>query len=109
MEQYKVGIYDEDASYMISLMNHINSDRENPMFALAFSTLEELHEYMSGRHLDILLVDEKVADDGLQPQRMNGACDTMESQIVDGLGIPVKMLILSRNKQNENGKGIIFK
>ena len=46
---------------MISLMNHINSDRDNPMFALAFSTLEELCEYMSERHLDILVVDEKVA------------------------------------------------
>lgn len=94
---------------MISLMNHINSDRENPMFALAFSTLEELREYMSGRHLDILLVDEKVVDDGLQQQRINEACDTMENQVMDGLGLPVKMLILSRSKQDESSHGVIFK
>ena len=110
---------------MISLMNHINSDRDNPMFALAFSTLEELCEYMSERHLDILVVDEKVAEQtvcalaggetaaasetagGGLPQVKTK--DVMEKKFTDGLGLPVKMLILSRSKRDENDYGMIFK
>ena len=110
---------------MISLMNHINSDRDNPMFALAFSTLEELCEYMSERHLDILVVDEKVAEQtvcalaggetvavsetagGGLPQVKTK--DVMENKLTDGLGLSVKMLILSRSKRDENDCGMIFK
>ena len=110
---------------MISLMNHINSDRDNPMFALAFSTLEELCEYMSERHLDILVVDEKVAEqtvcalaDGetaAASETAGGGLpqvktkDVMEKKFTDGLGLPVKMLILSRSKRDENDYGMIFK
>ena len=110
---------------MISLMNHINSDRDNPMFALAFSTLKELCEYMSERHLDILVVDEKVAEQtvcalaggetvaasetagGGLPQVKTK--DVMENKLTDGLGLSVKMLILSRSKRDENDCGMIFK
>ena len=48
---------------MISLMNHINSDRENPFLALAFSGQEELRDYLCENRLDVLLIDEKIYDD----------------------------------------------
>ncbi len=63
IQQYKAGIYDEDKAYMISLMNHINSDRENPFLALAFSGQEELRDYLCENRLDVLLIDEKIYAD----------------------------------------------
>ena len=48
---------------MISLMNHINSDRENPFLALAFSGQEELRDYLCENRLDVLLIDEKIYAD----------------------------------------------
>lgn len=47
---------------MINLMNHINSDRDNPLFALAFSTIEELEIYMGSKELDLLVVAEEMAE-----------------------------------------------
>ena len=41
IQQYKVGIYDDDKAYMMSLMNHINSDRGNPFLALALSACKQ--------------------------------------------------------------------
>ena len=41
---------------MISLMNHINSDRDNPLFALAFSSEGELYGYLETKTLDVLLM-----------------------------------------------------
>ena len=55
-----MGIYDEDKAYMISLMNHINSDRENPFLAMAFSGQEELRCYLHENSLDVLIIDEKL-------------------------------------------------
>lgn len=60
IRQYKLGIYDSDTSYMLNLMNHINSDRNNPLFALAFSDAEELGEYVRTRGIDVLVVDEEL-------------------------------------------------
>ena len=45
---------------MISLMNHINSDRDNPLFALAFSSEGELYGYLETKTLDVLLMDESM-------------------------------------------------
>ena len=45
---------------MINLMNHINSDRDNPFLSLAFSGSDELMAYLSNSSLDVLLVDEKI-------------------------------------------------
>ena len=45
---------------MISLMNHINSDRDNPLFALAFSSEGELYGYLETKTLDVLLMDENI-------------------------------------------------
>lgn len=45
---------------MISLMNHINTDKENPFLALAFSGRDELMGYLYNNQIDILLVDEKL-------------------------------------------------
>ena len=62
IQQYKVGILDDDDRYMINLMNHINSDRDNPLFALAFSTFDELEAYMGAKELDLLVVAEELAE-----------------------------------------------
>lgn len=48
---------------MISLMNHINSDRDNPLFALAFSSEGELYGYLETKTLDVLLMDENISLD----------------------------------------------
>ena len=58
IRQYKVGIYDGDRAYMLSLMNYINSDSNNPLFALAFSQSSELMTYLGQNGLDLLIVDE---------------------------------------------------
>lgn len=60
IQQYKIGICDEDESYMISLMSHINSDRDNPLFALAFSGGRELIQYLEAGNLDVILIGENV-------------------------------------------------
>ena len=60
IQQYKIGICDEDESYMISLMSHINSDRDNPLFALAFSGGRELIQYLDAGNLDVILIGENV-------------------------------------------------
>jgi hypothetical protein len=41
-------------------MNHINSDRDNPLFALAFSSEGELYGYLETKTLDVLLMDENI-------------------------------------------------
>lgn len=69
IQQYKVGIYDDDKAYMMSLMNHINSDRGNPFLALAFSGRDELQGYLRANSLDILLIDEKLYVDIWQELR----------------------------------------
>jgi hypothetical protein len=53
-----VGICDSDFEYMRNLMNYINSDRNNPMFALAFSDTGKLEAYMENHTLDLLILDE---------------------------------------------------
>ena len=69
IQQYKVGIYEDDKAYMMSLMNHINSDRGNPFLALAFSGRDELQGYLRANSLDILLIDEKLYVDIWQELR----------------------------------------
>jgi hypothetical protein len=49
---------DSDFEYMRNLMNYINSDRNNPMFALAFSDMSKLEAYMVNHTLDLLILDE---------------------------------------------------
>lgn len=44
---------------MINLMNHVNADRENPVFALAFSNVQELQAYLQSNTLDVMIVDEE--------------------------------------------------
>lgn len=58
---------------MINLMNHINSDRENPLFALAFSDADELLEYLRIQQVDVLVVSEEAAA-GLLPQMRAQRC-----------------------------------
>lgn len=72
IRQYRVCIYDSDRAYMISLMNHINSDRENPIFALAFSGADELRAYVSANGADLLVTTEELADrlKGIEVQKM---------------------------------------
>lgn len=82
---------------MINLMNHINSDRDNPFLSLAFSGLDELMAYLSNSSLDVLLVDEKIYVDIWQEIREQ------------------RVLILTRERTEENidrcgeTPGILFK
>ncbi len=82
---------------MINLMNHINSDRDNPFLSLAFSGSDELMAYLSNSSLDVLLVDEKIYVDIWQEIREQ------------------RVLILTRERTEENidrcgeTPGILFK
>lgn len=58
MRQRKLGICDPDIRYAVSLMNYINADIGNSFLAFAFSTRESLSEYLTGNHLDLVLVAE---------------------------------------------------
>ena len=62
---------------MISLMNHINSDRDNPLFALAFSSEGELYGYLETKTLDVLLMDENIP---LDESKVPVACRSMDQK-----------------------------
>lgn len=62
MRQLKLGIFGTEQKYVIGLMNYINADKKNPVFAMAFSSEERLKMYLEDHKLDIILADEDVAD-----------------------------------------------
>lgn len=47
---------------MRNLMNYINSDRNNPMFALGFSDRRKLETYMENHTLELLILDEDMLE-----------------------------------------------
>ena len=47
---------------MVSLMNHINSDRDNPILAFAFSDEMQLTNYLAAKKLDMLLIAEELLE-----------------------------------------------
>lgn len=47
----------------MSLMNYINADNENPIFAMAFSSKEKLLEYLEDNKMEMLLVSEEALSD----------------------------------------------
>ena len=60
MRQLKLGIVGMESNYVIGLMNYINSDKSNPIFAMAFSTEERLENYLKEHLLDALLYEESM-------------------------------------------------
>ncbi len=62
IRQYKIGIYDSEQAYMMGLMDYINSDMGSPLYAVAFTTVEKLIEYLNIKSLDILVMPEDIAD-----------------------------------------------
>lgn len=47
---------------MMGLMNYINSDMDSPLYAVAFTTVEKLIEYLNTKDVDILVMPEDTAD-----------------------------------------------
>lgn len=43
---------------MMGLMNYINSDMDSPLYAVAFTTVEKLIEYLNTKDVDILVMPE---------------------------------------------------
>lgn len=62
IRQYKIGIYDREQAYMMGLMNYINSDMDSPLYAIAFSSVDRLTEYLDAKNLDLLVLSEDDAD-----------------------------------------------
>lgn len=60
MRQLKLGIVGMESNYVIGLMNYINADKRNPIFAMAFSTEERLESYLKEHALDALLYEESM-------------------------------------------------
>ena len=60
MRQLKLGIVGIESNYVIGLMNYINADKRNPIFAMAFSTEERLENYLKEHTLDALLYEESM-------------------------------------------------
>lgn len=60
MRQLKLGIVGMESNYVIGLMNYINADKRNPIFAMAFSTEERLENYLKEHTLDALLYEESM-------------------------------------------------
>ena len=46
----------------MGLMNYINGDYENPIFAIAFSSKEKLLDYLKENELDVLLISEEALE-----------------------------------------------
>ncbi len=47
---------------MMGLMNYINSDMDSPLYAIAFSSIDRLLEYLDTKNLDLLVISEDDAD-----------------------------------------------
>ncbi len=66
IRQIKLGIFDYENAYVCSLMNYINADKRNPIFAIAFSSKQNLLDYLSENELEMLLISEdSLADEEL--------------------------------------------
>ncbi len=61
--QIKIGLFDYEQSYVVGLMNFINGDKDNSLFALAFSSKEGLIRYMDKHSLELMLLPEEAMED----------------------------------------------
>ena len=74
IRQYKTGILDNDETYMFRMMNYINSDINNPLLAIAFSSQEKLEEYLTKSKLDALILP-----DGMYEQIINANSEAINT------------------------------
>lgn len=74
MRQVKLGILGTDQSYVISLMNYMNADRKNPIFAMAFSSEASLKEYLQKQILDVLLYEDGMEASAGEVGRDDSVC-----------------------------------
>lgn len=74
MGQIRMGIFDYEQEYAIQLMNYINADTKNPIFAMAFSVKERLLKYLKENHLDMLVVVEAGMQDTEIAELKNHIC-----------------------------------
>lgn len=56
MKQYKIAICDDEVEYAFSLMNYINGEKEQPCLAMAFTSEENLQQYLKENTVELLLL-----------------------------------------------------
>lgn len=66
MQDYMVGICDDDTGYVIGFMEFINMKEDIPLKISAFSGLDAVADYKKDNRLDLLLLGDGFKDDGLE-------------------------------------------
>ncbi|MGN0395515.1 MAG: hypothetical protein ACI4EF_09135 [Coprococcus sp.] len=84
IKQYKIGIYDDEQAYMMGLMSYINSDMDSPLYAVAFSGMDKLEEYLDKKDLELLIMPEII-----------NIPDSLKMKLTD-----IKKIYLTENKES---------
>lgn len=69
MKNVKIAIYDLEEDYAFGLMDYMNSQKSNPIMAMAFTREDALLEYLQQNRVELLLAEESVNDNVIEGVR----------------------------------------
>lgn len=57
MKTYQVVLYDQDEEFVLALMNYLNRSAQIPLLSMAFTSGEELFDYLAVHRVDLIVME----------------------------------------------------